>query len=148
MRTDTLSEALAGTLARAAVVAAGLLLAVSTSSVSAADKHAPSHEREGGFSVRVQQTPEMIPVDIGYVREEVAAPQPASRLDVEAEDAGIAGALMGIKENNAGGRFVGHLYGLDVETVSSSEEAVDALKKLYESGHSYIVVDASAPTLL
>ena len=148
MLTDTLSEALAGPLVRAAAVAAGLLLAVSTSPVSAADKRAPAHEREGGFSVRVQQTPEMIPVNIGYVREEVAAPQPASRLDVEAEDAGIAGAQMGIKENNAGGRFMGHLYGLDVETASSPEEAVDALKKLHESGHNYMVVDASAPTLL
>ena len=55
---------------------------------------------------------------------------------------------MGVKENNAGGRFMGHLYGLDVETASSPEDAVDALKRLYESGHNYIVVDASAPTLL
>lgn len=148
MRTDTLSDASAGPLACVALVAAGLLLALTASPASAADERGPSHQREGGFSIRVQQTPEMMPIDIGYLREEVRAPQPASRLDIEPEDAGIAGAQMGIKENNAGGRFMGHLYALDVETASSPEDALAALQKLYESGHSYIVVDASAPTLL
>ncbi|GFO81963.1 MAG: ABC transporter substrate-binding protein [Methyloceanibacter sp.] len=43
---------------------------------------------------------------------------------------------------------MGHLYSLGVETVPSPEDAVAALEKLYTSGHNYIVVDASAPTLL
>lgn len=114
----------------------------------AADTPSPSKQRDGGFAVQIPQSPEMTPIDIGYLREEVAAPQPASRLDIEPEDAGIAGAQMGIKENNAGGRFVGHLYGLDVETASSPEDALAGLKKLYEDGHNYIIVDASAPTLV
>ncbi len=37
---------------------------------------------------------------------------------------------------------------LDVNTVASPEEAVAALEKLVESGHHYIIVDASADTLL
>ncbi|ODR98572.1 hypothetical protein AUC68_09200 [Methyloceanibacter methanicus] len=148
MRTHTLTDASAGPLACVALVAAGLLLALTASPASAADERGPSRQRDGGFSIRVQQTPEMVPIDIGYLREEVRGPQPASRLDIEPENAGIAGAEMGIKENNAGGRFVGHLYALDVETASSPEDAVAALEKLYESGHNYIVVDASATTLL
>ncbi len=115
---------------------------------TAADKSHPSKEREGGVRLQFQQSPEMLPVDIGYLREDVPHPQPASRLDVEPENAGIAGALMGVEENNAGGRLMGHHYALDTETASSPEDAVAALEKLYESRHNYIIVDASAPTLL
>src|SRR5665811_2071007 len=114
----------------------------------ATDTSHPSKEREGGVSMQMPQSPEMLPVDIGYLREVVPHPRPASRLDAEPEDAGIDGANMGIEENNAGGRFMGHLYGLDVETASSPEDALTALKKLHESKHNYIIVDASAPTLL
>lgn len=144
MRIDTLSEGLA----RAAAIAAVLALGLTPVPSSAADNDRPGQRQDGGVAIKLPQSPPMTPIDIGYLREDVAGPPPASRLDVEPDNAGIAGAQMGIKENNAGGRFVGHLYGLDVETASSSEEAVDALKQLYDSGHNYIVVDASAPTLL
>ena len=144
MRMPTLS----GGLARTAAIAAVLLLGLTTSPASAADNGPDAKREKGGVALRLPQSPPMTPIDIGYLREDVAGPRPASRLDVEPDNAGIAGAEMGIKENNAGGRFMGNLYGLDVETASSAEEAIDALKTLYESGHNYIVVDASAPTLL
>ncbi len=105
-------------------------------------------KRKGGFRVKVPQSPELTSLPIGYIWEQVAHPRPASRLDYEPQDAGIAGAKMGIEENNAGGRFTGHDYSLDVNTVASPEEAVAALEKLVESGHHYIIVDASADTLL
>jgi ABC transporter substrate binding protein (PQQ-dependent alcohol dehydrogenase system) len=131
------------------VFAAALLLCIAGANpVSAAEPSHPSKEREGGVSLQIPQSPEMQPVDIGYLREMVQHPRPASRLDVEPDDAGIAGAKMGVEENNAGGRFMGHLYGLDVETASSPEDALAALEKLAGSGHNYIIVDASAPTLL
>ena len=108
----------------------------------------PSKEREGGVSLQMPQSPEMMPVEIGYIREDTGRPRPASRLDAEPDDAGIAGAKMGIGENNAGGRFMGHFYALDVEEASSPEDALAAIKKLHDSKHNYIIVDASAPTLL
>ena len=126
-------------------------LVVSASSLAfAADEQKPgfSKEREGGFVVPMQQAPPLRPVPIGYIREMVEHPLPASRLDVEPKDAGVAGAKMAIEENNAGGRFLGDFYSLDVSTVSSPDEAVEAMQKLYDSGHRYFVVDASAATLL
>ena len=98
--------------------------------------------------VQVPQSPPLTPLKIGYLRETLEHPRPASRLDVEPKDAGIAGAKMAIEENNAGGRFTGHDYSLDVSTVSSAEKAVEGLQKFLDSGHNYIVVDASADTLL
>ena len=94
------------------------------------------------------QSTELRPVRIGYVRESMERPTPASRLDMEPRDAGVAGARMGLGENNAGGQFMGHLYSLDVANAISADEALAGLQKLYESGHHYIIVDASAETLI
>jgi len=124
-------------------------IAVLGVSAQAADPNKPGKGRpEGGFEVQVPQSPELAQLPIGYLREQVEHPRPASRLDVEPEDIGVAGAEMGIEENNAGGRFTGHAYTLDVETAASPEETLAALEKLYASGHNYFIVDASAPTLL
>jgi len=108
----------------------------------------PSQERDGGVMIQVPQSPALTALKIGYLREMVEHPRPASRLDKEPKDAGIAGAKMAIEENNAGGRFTGHDYSLDVSTVSSADKAVEALQKFLDSDHHYIVVDASADTLL
>ena len=104
--------------------------------------------REGGFTVPVPQSPPLRAVPIAYLKEEQDLPRPASRLDVEPKDAGIAGAKMAIEENNAGGRFLGDFYSLDPVMAASPEEVVEAAQKLLDSGHNYFVVDASAGTLL
>ena len=108
----------------------------------------PSQEKDGGVMIQVPQSPALTALKIGYLREMVEHPRPASRLDVEPKDAGVAGAKMAIEENNAGGRFTGHDYSLDVSTVTSADKAVEALQKFLDSDHHYIVVDASADTLL
>jgi ABC transporter substrate binding protein (PQQ-dependent alcohol dehydrogenase system) len=108
----------------------------------------PSQEKDGGVMIQVPQSPALAALKIGYLREMVEHPRPASRLDREPKDAGVAGAKMAIEENNAGGRFTGHDYSLDVSTVSSAEKAVEGLQKFLDGGHNYIVVDASADTLL
>jgi len=104
--------------------------------------------KAGGVEIEVPQSPKMTPVLVGYIREVVDHPRPASRMDVEPDNAGIAGAKMALDENNAGGKFVGDIYSLDTKTVTSSHAAVDALQSFYESGHHFIVVDSSADTLL
>ena len=140
-----------------ALVAALALIASAASipsSLRAEDPPSPAaaddaaKNKEGSFMVQVPQSPPLTPIKIGYLRETPERPRPASRLDVEPKDAGVAGAKMAIEENNAGGRFTGHDYSLDVSTVSSAEKAVEALQKFLDSGHNYIVVDASADTLL
>lgn len=111
----------------------------------AAEKNRP----EGGFTIEIPQSPpKLTPVPIGYLREMVDHPRPASRMDVEPADAGIAGAKMANAENNAGGQFTGEAYSLDVSTVASPEQAVEALQKLLETNHHFIIVDASADTLV
>ncbi|MGC2410271.1 MAG: ABC transporter substrate-binding protein [Methyloceanibacter sp.] len=113
---------------------------------AAAPAEAP--KPEGSTHVAIPQSPPMTPVPIGYIREVLEHPRPASRTDVEPDDAGVAGAKMALDEDNAGGQFTGDLYSLDSKTVASADAAVDALQKFYDSGHHFIIVDGWADTLL
>jgi ABC transporter substrate binding protein (PQQ-dependent alcohol dehydrogenase system) len=87
-------------------------------------------------------------VPIGYVKQEVKRPIPLSRLHVEPEDYGIAGAEMALKDNNTTGRFTKQAFTLDVERVPVGGDAVAALQRLVGSGHHFVLVDAPAATLL
>ncbi len=123
------------------------LLAGGLLSIAASAEDAPA-DKPGGVSVEIPQSPPLAPAPIGYIRVITDHPRPASRVDVEPIDAGIAGAKMAVDENNAGGKLMGDLYSLDVATVASPDKAVEALAKMLESGHHYFVVDAPADTLL
>ncbi len=85
---------------------------------------------------------------IGYLKQEVKQLIPLSRLHVEPEDYGIAGAEMALKDNNTTGRFTKQQFTLDVERVPVGGDAVAALQRLVESGHNFVLVDAPADTLL
>jgi ABC transporter substrate binding protein (PQQ-dependent alcohol dehydrogenase system) len=87
-------------------------------------------------------------VPVGYLKQEVRRPIPLSRLHVEPEDYGIAGAEMALKDNNTTGKFTKQAFTLDVERVPVGGDAVAALKRLVDSGHHFILVDAPSATLL
>ena len=95
-----------------------------------------------------QQQPAAVPttVPIGYLKQEVKKVIPLSRLKVEPEDIGIAGAEIALTDNNTTGRFTKQQFTLEVERVPVGGDAVEALEKLVQSGHHYIVVDAPAET--
>ena len=94
------------------------------------------------------QAAAMIKVPIGYLKQEVKQPIPLSRLHVEPEDYGIAGAEMALKDNNTTGRFTKQEFTLDVERVPIGGDAVAVLQRLVDSGHHFVLVDATAETLL
>jgi len=144
-------------LASAGVLALWACLALAPSLALAADEAVPAAtdapptpapKPEGGTQVQMPQSPALTPVPIGYLRQIVEHPRPSSRMDVEPDDAGIAGAKMALDENNSGGKFTGDLYSLDVSTVTTPDAAVAALQKFLESGHHFIIVDAPAATLV
>ncbi|MBK5199045.1 MAG: hypothetical protein JJE37_12325, partial [Methyloceanibacter sp.] len=87
-------------------------------------------------------------VPIGYLKQEVKRLIPLSRLNVEPEDLGIAGAEIALQDDNTTGRFTKQQFTLDVELVPVGGDAVAALAKLVESGHHFVLVDAPAETLL
>src|SRR6185437_15600822 len=91
---------------------------------------------------------EVVTVPIGYLRQEVKQLIPLSRLNVEPEDLGIAGAEIALKDNNTTGKFTKQQFSLEVERVPIGGDAVAALETLIDSGHHFILVDAPADVLL
>src|SRR5262245_25826767 len=91
---------------------------------------------------------EVSKVPVGYLKQKVKRPIPLSRLHVEPEDYGIAGAELALEDNNTTGRFTKQEFTLDVERVPVGGDAIAALQKLVDSGHHFILVDAPAETLL
>src|SRR5262245_42761693 len=90
MRRINLLAAAALALAAGAASIPSLLRAEEPASPAAEDGAAKN--KEGGVMVEVPQSPPLTPLKIGYLRETLEHPRPASRLDVEPRDAGIAGA--------------------------------------------------------
>jgi len=87
-------------------------------------------------------------IPIGYLKQEVKELIPLSRLNVEPDDLGIAGAEIALKDNNTTGKFTKQQFSLDVERVPIGGDAVPALETLIDSGHHFILVDAPAEVLL
>jgi ABC transporter substrate binding protein (PQQ-dependent alcohol dehydrogenase system) len=73
---------------------------------------------------------------------------PISPLDNRPLDDGIAGARLAINDNNTTGRFLGQEFTLTVVQSSNAAELVAGAKKQVDAGASFIIADASAPTVL
>lgn len=89
-----------------------------------------------------------VKIPIGYLIVEVERPLPISRLDTPPEDDGVAGAQLAIKDNNTTGRFTKQEFSLEVVRVPDAAKAVEALARLVDTGHHFVLVDASADDLL
>ncbi len=92
---------------------------------------------------------EVTKILIGYIKQEVDKKAlPLSRLDNPLEDDGIAGARLGLDDNNTSGKFLKQEFLLKEITVPVGGDAVAAAKSLVAEGYRMLVVDAPAPTLL
>ncbi len=65
---------------------------------------------------------EPLEVNIVYLARDTATPQPLSPLDLPAQDDGLAGAALGVADNNTTGAFFGHRYRLSATTASGSDD--------------------------
>lgn len=92
--------------------------------------------------------PEPLKVAIGLLVVTGADIVPLSRIDVPPADNGLAGAQLGIKDNQTTGRFTNQDFTLQIETASSDEQAIAILAKMNAAGVRFVVVDASAATLV
>ncbi len=127
------------------ILVASLAAALATTPLAAAQEQAAPPEAQAPVAPAQVETTK---VPIGYLKQEVKRSIPLSRLHVEPEDYGVAGAEMALKDNNTTGRFTKQDFTLDVERVPIGGDAVGALQKLVDSGHHFILVDAPADTLL
>ncbi len=87
-------------------------------------------------------------IAIVLARELRELPPPISPLDIRPPDEGVAGARLAINDNNTTGRFLGQEFTLTIVQSANATELLADTKKQLDAGASYIVADASAPTLL
>jgi ABC transporter substrate binding protein (PQQ-dependent alcohol dehydrogenase system) len=85
-------------------------------------------------------------ISISYIIEPVERPQPLSRLDAISADEGVAGAQLGLADNQTTGRFTSQDFDLAVVRLKPGEDPAAAA--LAAAGQHYFVVDAPAATLL
>ncbi|WP_443111112.1 ABC transporter substrate-binding protein [Anderseniella sp. Alg231-50] len=87
-------------------------------------------------------------IAIGYLQTVEKGRLTISVLDQPPKNLGLAGAEVGINDNNTTGRFVGQEFTLDDVRLSPDEDLIPALDKLYEQGVRFFVLDVSADNVL
>lgn len=108
----------------------------------------PANAQETAPQAQPAKTqPQLTEIRIGYLR--AYAPQLAlSVLDIPPPDEGIAGAELGISDNNTTGSFLKQKFNLDVAEIKPDADAVAAFNDLVAKGNQYVVADLSAKQLL
>ena len=94
-----------------------------------------------GMAVLAQ---EPVKIAIGMLRVTGDDIVPLSRIDVPPADNGLAGAQLGIRDNQTTGRFTNQDFTLQVESAGSPEAAVATLAKLGAAGVRFVLLDAPA----
>ncbi len=87
-------------------------------------------------------------ISIGYLQTVEKGRLTISVLDQPPINLGLAGAEVGINDNNTTGRFMGQEFSLDDVKLSPDENMIPALDKLYEQGVRFFVLDVSADNVL
>ncbi|MDX2257984.1 MAG: ABC transporter substrate-binding protein [Hyphomicrobiaceae bacterium] len=91
---------------------------------------------------------EVTQVRLVYLREERERLPPLSLLSFPPDDDGIAGAQLGIDDNETTGRFLKQSFSLDVASSPKREDLIKDALAAADSGIGFFIVDASADTLL
>jgi ABC transporter substrate binding protein (PQQ-dependent alcohol dehydrogenase system) len=86
-------------------------------------------------------------VEIGWLTKERDLPPVLSNLDDIPADKGVAGARLGILDNDTTGRFMGHDYALTEHVVPLDGDVTDGFRHLRAAGHRFIVTDLTAEEL-
>jgi len=92
--------------------------------------------------------PEPAKLSIGYLTVDVARPVPLSALDIPPKDDGLAGARLGIRDNDTTGRFINQAFDLVESRVKKGGDPVAALKALVDGGARFVLVDAPADAIV
>ena len=130
------------------VVAYALLLAPmsATGAAIALAQDAPAAAEAESSAAPAEKTLTQIPIVIA--REQREKPLPLSLLDLPPDDLGIAGAKLGIKDNNTTGRFMNQEFTLDtVEDADPAKLIKDVVQKV-DAGSHFILADVAPDTLL
>jgi ABC transporter substrate binding protein (PQQ-dependent alcohol dehydrogenase system) len=87
-------------------------------------------------------------IRIAYLGQHFPQKLPSSFMETPPQDDGIAGARLGVTDNNTTGRFTGQNFVLDEHLIEGEGDVAAAFRKLVQDGIRLIVADLPAATLL
>ncbi len=87
-------------------------------------------------------------VRIAYLGQHIAQKLPSSFMETPPQDDGVAGARVGVEDDNTTGRFTAQNFVLDEQLIQGEGDVAAAFRKLVEAGHRLVVADLSATALL
>lgn len=87
-------------------------------------------------------------IRIGYMHIEERGRITLSVLDMPPADDGLAGAIVGVNDNNTTGRFLGQKFILEDVVLKAGEDPLPAVDRLLADGAQFIVADLPAADLL
>ena len=87
-------------------------------------------------------------IRIAYLGLHIAPKLPSSFMETPPQDGGVAGARLGVADDNTTGRFTGQSFGLDEQFIQGEGDIAAAFRNLVESGHRLVVADLPAAALL
>ena len=91
---------------------------------------------------------EMLRIPIVLAREKQNKPLPLSLLDLPPPDDGIAGAKLGIKDNNTTGQFVNQEFALDVVEEADPDKLIEQVVAKVDAGANFVITDVAPGTLI
>jgi len=144
MRGSAAIQLVRGVLACALMVAP--ITAMGSATARAQDASAAGATESPSATAPAEKTVEKIPILLAVQDRE--KPLPLSLLDLPPNDLGIAGAKLGIKDNNTTGRFMHQEFSLDVVEDSDVQKLVQDVVKKVDDGIHFVLVDAEPDTLL
>ena len=144
MRGSAAIQLVRGVLACALMVAP--ITAMGSATARAQDASAAGATESPFATTPAEKTVEKIPILLAVQDRE--KPLPLSLLDLPPNDLGIAGAKLGIKDNNTTGRFMHQEFSLDVVEDSDVQKLVQDVVKKVDDGIHFVLVDAEPDTLL
>lgn len=91
---------------------------------------------------------DVLQIEILYLKQIRDKNPPLSLLDLPPDDEGVAGAKLGIADNNTTGRFTKQNFSLELVENASADELIAAAAKKAESGGAIIAADMEPADLL
>jgi ABC transporter substrate binding protein (PQQ-dependent alcohol dehydrogenase system) len=123
-----------------AVLVAAFWLTGSTRSIA--------EDAAGAGKETVASKKDMLTIPLILAREKRDKPLPLSLLDLPPDDDGIAGAKLGIKDNNTTGQFMNQKFILDVVEDSDPDNLIKEVVAKVDGGAHFILTDVAPETLL
>lgn len=97
---------------------------------------------------RAAPKPDVLTIPILYLKQDRETNPPLSLLDIAPADDGIAGAKLGIADNNTTGQFLNQSFKLDVAENANVDELIKKANDAITAGTGFILADLTPPDLL